>query len=128
MHQESTNADIRVRFRGGWKGCDDPPLRPRLQQSMQLVAISTGHPRAKPDRISAFCFLTPQLEGGPQDLRGKFTDQGNPDTLRLIILQFISVVIFERPSPGLCCKKLGDLRRKIPRPPWLSMKRKVFLV
>jgi hypothetical protein len=32
---------------------------------------------------------------------GGFTDQGKPSTLHLIVLQFISVVIFETPSPGL---------------------------
>ena len=76
-----------------------PPPRRRLRLSMRPVEISTGHPKAKSDQIRVLLSIFQYQEGGR--LRERITDQGDPSTLCLIVLEFISVVIFEPPCAGL---------------------------
>jgi len=63
--------------RGG--GFDDnPPPHRHPPQSMQLAEISTGHPKAKPDRIKTLPFLVPK--GQAVDLRRSVRTRGTQAT------------------------------------------------
>ena len=92
-----TIVDARLKFGEGQEGYDNPPPRPRLQQSTRLVGISTGRPGAKRCRIKC----SSPARGWTADLMGNLTDHGNPSTLSQIVLQLVSIVIFQTPGTSL---------------------------